>query len=411
MVRAAVQEFHGLDFSPETVREIVRRGRRAADTAVARGRCLPIGPRPPLPPIPVGVTSWRMAPGFGRDSLLVARLLGLGAHGPLEVDRLRERLLGLAGAEAFRGIWLHPTGTKDSVALEIEPIKSPTDVGGLGIAYDNELGGRAWAGIFDRRVFGSTVEGSGLLSVGRFQREAYATVLWHSDAGPRITPLATMRLRSEDIRQFDRNGAEIGTINTLDGRVGGALELWFGEPWRVRLGGDVIGFGGDGRRGVTKAGGSLRVDREGRSGPEVIGEALVNGGFQSARIATTWPVVHRSWNVVSTIRAQWGRNLPLEWMTPLGGDEGFPGLHLGELRGSDELFLSARFGYVLKGPLQLRLLLATGQTWTSHVPSADWKAGARLGLGADTPVGPMDVAYGVDFAGRGALYLRLGKWF
>jgi NTE family protein len=411
LIRPAVQEFRGLDFSPETIREIVRRGRRAADTSVARARCLPIGPRQAPPRIPAGITGWRMAAGFGGDSLLIARMLELGAHGPLEVDRLRQRLVGLGSAEAFRGIWLHPSGTQDSVGFEIEPIRSPSAVGGLGVAYDNELGGRAWAGIFDRRVFGSTVEGSGLLSVGRFQREAYGAVLWHSDAGPRITPLATMRLRSEDIRQFDPNGTELGTINTLDGRVGGALELWFGEPWRVRIGGELIGFGGDGRRGVTKAGGSLRVDRDGRRGPEVIGEALVNGAFQSARIAATWPVIHRSWNVVSTLRAQWGHDLPLEWTTPLGGDQGFPGLHLGEVRGTNELSLSGRFGYSLKGPLQLRLLVATGRTWTPNVPSPDWKVGARLGLGADTPVGPMDVAYGVDFAGRGALYVRLGKWF
>jgi hypothetical protein len=143
----------------------------------------------------------------------------------------------------------------------------------------------------------------------------------------------------------------------------------------------------------------------------VIGEALVTGAFQSARIGTTWPWIHRSWNVVGTIRAQWGRDLPLEWMAPLGGDQGFPGLHLGELRGTDELFGSARFGFALKGPLQLRLLVATGRTWTPNEPNPDWKAGARLGLGADTPLGPMDVAYGVDFAGRGALYVRLGRWF
>jgi hypothetical protein len=153
------------------------------------------------------------------------------------------------------------------------------------------------------------------------------------------------------------------------------------------------------------------VDRDSHFGPEIQGEALVTDAFQSARIAASWPVVHRSWSVLSTARAGWGRDLPLEWTTPLGGDQGFPGLHLGEDRGTDELFLSVRLGYTIKRPIQIRLLVATGRAWTPDVPSPDWKAGARLGLGADTPVGPVDVAYGVDFTGRGALYLRLGRWF
>jgi hypothetical protein len=86
-------------------------------------------------------------------------------------------------------------------------------------------------------------------------------------------------------------------------------------------------------------------------------------------------------------------------------------LHLGEERGSREVEASLRFGYAVKGPIQVRVLLATGRGWTPGTGGNDWVGGARLGFGADTPAGPIDVAYGVATTGRGALFLRLGKWF
>jgi hypothetical protein len=53
---------------------------------------------------------------------------------------------------------------------------------------------------------------------------------------------------------------------------------------------------------------------------------------------------------------------------------------------------------------------AAGRAWSAS-GDPDWLAGARAGLGADTPLGPIDVAYGIATSGRRSFYLRIGKWF
>ena len=413
MIRPAVQGFRSLDFSPRSVEELLRRGRQAADTALGVARCLPKSPPLIRPSLPGTLSGWHVTNGSATDSTLVARMLRLEPGAPIEPARLRERLIGLADAEALRGVWLNPTGTADSVSFAIEPIRSPSTVGGAGAAYDHDLGLRGWAGLFDRRMFGTTLEGSGLLSFGRFQQELYAAALWHFDAGwSRVTPIATVRLRTENLRQFRPNGLEVAAIGTSEAHVGAAVELRIGEPWRVKLGADGLAWGGESVRGQSGFGGSATIERDWRSGPQLVGETLITTGFRSVRLAADWPFEHRGFQFVPKARLGFGdAGLPPQRTFALGGDEGFPGLHLAERRGSREAFASIRLAHPIKGPIELRVTVAAGRAWTPASSPTDWIGGARLGLGTNTPAGPIDVAYGLTTTGRHALYLRLGQWF
>jgi exopolyphosphatase/pppGpp-phosphohydrolase len=47
----------------------------------------------------------------------------------------------------------------------------------------------------------------------------------------------------------------------------------------------------------------------------------------------------------------------------------------------------------------------------SKFPGGGWTAGARAGLGAETPVGPVRLEYGLALRGRDAIFVRLGRWF
>lgn len=411
-IRADVQSFRSLDFSRATTETILARGARAADTTLARARCLSPSEPPPVPPLPRTLSSWNLVGGTATDSTLIARMLRLERGAALEPARLRERLIGLAEAETFRGVWLNPTGGPDSVTFRIEPIKAPRTVGGAGLAYDKELGGRVWAGLFDRQLFGTTLEASALVSLGVWQRELFGTALWHFDAGwSRMTPMVTLRARSEGVRQFDPDGGDLPHVSTDDARLNAGIELRIGEHWRIRPAGDLVTWGGEGRRGERTAGGSVRLLRAARNGPQVTGETLLTPGFRFAHLVAGWTLADRRWKVAPAARAGWGEDLPLQWSFPLGGDDGFPGLHLGERRGSRELMGSVRFGYGVRGPIEIRLLLAVGRTWTPNGPDRDWLGGARLGVGADTPAGPIDLAWGLATSGRGTLFLRLGQWF
>jgi outer membrane translocation and assembly module TamA len=66
----------------------------------------------------------------------------------------------------------------------------------------------------------------------------------------------------------------------------------------------------------------------------------------------------------------------------------------------------------LLGPVLARVELAGGRTADAgSLLGGGWVGGARAGLGADTPVGPVRFEYGYGTEDRGAVYVRLGRWF
>ena len=117
--------------------------------------------------------------------------------------------------------------------------------------------------------------------------------------------------------------------------------------------------------------------------------------------------------VLPRIRLGWGDDLPIQVAFPLGGDEGFPGLHIGERRGDREAMLGLRFIVPIRGPLLGRLELAAGRTGVGSglLDRDGWLGGIRAGLGAETPVGPVRFEYGYSTEDRGAVLVRLGRWF
>ena len=221
-----------------------------------------------------------------------------------------------------------------------------------------------------------------------------------------------LRVRGEQIRRFDTAGVERPSIGTTDARFTVALEQRFGEQWRLRLGGDLLTWGGETLRGKTRPGVSLRLVGTPTDGLAFRSDVLVTKAWQSAQVGASRKIPAGSWTLLPAGRVGWTSAAPLQWTLPLGGPDGFPGLHQGERRGARELFGSLRLGHALKGPVEVRLLLAGGRTWTSATIESDaWIGGGRLSLGADSPIGPMDVGYGLATTGRGAFYLRLGQWF
>ncbi|MEZ4379373.1 MAG: hypothetical protein R3B35_13935, partial [Gemmatimonadales bacterium] len=135
------------------------------------------------------------------------------------------------------------------------------------------------------------------------------------------------------------------------------------------------------------------------------------------------------------VRLGVGHDLPANMVFTLGGADGFPGLHLGERPGDNEALVSLTLTRPLIGPIRLRIGGAWGRTAfgeTSFLtPNGDvrpdrilpgaytagrwfgpegWLVGARVGVGSDTPIGPVRLEYGVNDAGRKVVFLRVGRW-
>jgi NTE family protein len=414
LVRPAVEGFPSLNFSADNVDRLIRHGSGAADTTLPKARCLPRHPGAAQPALPSRVVGLTIEGTNASERLALRRLLGLGLSDSLDADLLHSRVRHLAHSEAYQAVWLVPRGAGDSVAFDMSIRRAPRRVAGLGLVYDNELGGRMWAGAVDRRVFDLALEGSTALFLGEFRKELYLGFRRNYQLGRQLmTPAFTTRLATESVRRFDPGGDELGTAFTREALGFLGLERSFDAGWRVALGLSAHAWHEPGRNRSTLGVGAQGV-KAGRSGGQVLGIDLIwTGLYHRAAFDGEVSVRTGSVRLEPRLRMGWGERLPLQATFPLGGEDGFPGLHIGERRGDREFVLSALLTYALKGPFVGRVELAAGRSAFGGeiLGSGGWLAGARAGVGAETPVGPVRFEYGVTGDGREAVFVRLGRWF
>jgi predicted acylesterase/phospholipase RssA len=414
MVRPAVEGFTGLNFSADKVDRLIRRGSTAADTTLPKGRCLSHGPAAARPALPRRISGLAMRGTNASERLALRRLLGFGSSDTLDVDLLYSRVRQLAGSEAYRAVWLAPHGAGDSVAFDLTVQRAPRRAAGLGLSYDNELGGRMWVGAVDRRVLDLALEGSTALFLGEFRKELYLGFHRNYQIGRQLMrPALTTRLATESVRRFDPDGEELGTAFTREALGFLGVERSFGAGWQVSMGLNAHLWHQPGQNRST-LGLAARAVKAARSGTQVLGIDLDwTGLYHRAAFDGTVSVKTGALRLEPRLRVGWGEHLPLQAGFPLGGEDGFPGLHLGERRGDREVVLSALVTYGLTGPFVARLELATGRSAVGGkmLASDGWLAGVRAGLGAETPVGPVRFEYGLTKNGREAVFVRLGRWF
>lgn len=414
LVRPAVEGFPSLNFSAANVDRLIRHGSGAADTILPRARCLPRSPRAGRAVLPRRLAGLTIEGSNASEGLALRRLLGLGLGDSLDADLLHSRVRQLAHSEAYQAVWLMPRGAGDSVAFDVSLQRAPRRVAGLGLAYDNELGGRMWVGAVERRVFDLALEGSTALFLGEFRKELYLGLRRNYQLGRQLmTPTFTTRLATEWVRRFEADGDEIGTAFTREALGFLGVERLFDAGWRVALGLSAQAWHEPGRNRSTLGIGAQGI-KAGRSGEQVLGVDLIwTGLYHRAAFDGMASIRTGALHFEPRLRLGWGERLPLQASFPLGGEDGFPGLHIGERRGDREVVISTLFTYALKGPFVGRIELAAGRSaFGGGVLAPDgWLAGARVGLGAETPVGPVRFEYGLTHGGRDAVFVRLGRWF
>jgi predicted acylesterase/phospholipase RssA len=414
LIRPAVEGFTGLDFSQGKVDALIHRGSKAAETALSHVHCLPRGGVYRRRNLPRRVTHVGYQSKNSSERLALSRLLGLGLTDTLSPPLLRSRIRQLGTTEAYQAVWLSPEGAGDSVSFDISARRAARRTAGLGLAYDNELGGRMWLGAVDRRLFDLSLEGSSALRLGEFRKELYLGFRRYYQVGQQLmTPTLSVRLASESVRRFDASGNELDAEETREAVGFLGIERALERSWQVEIGLAGHDWHEPGQDLAT-LGGIGKVTKLGRSGTELFeAELASNGVYQRAMVAGEATATVAGLRLRPRLRLGWGDHLPLQAMMPLGGDDGFPGLHLGERRGDRECFASMLLTYGLKGPFVARLEIATGRSAIggAFLDSNGWLAGARTGIGADTPVGPIRFEYGATTTGRGAVFVRLGQWF
>lgn len=418
-IRPDVDGFASLNFSRGSIDRLLDRGLRAADSVVRPTECRSPASSRPSPALPTRLTGV----GFGgadlSERLALSRLLGFDPgklRDTLDYGLLLRRVRTLAAAsEAYESVWLGPTGAGDSVRLDLAPRPSARRVAGLGLAYDNELGGRMWAGVVDRRFLGRALEGSGALFLGELRRELLVGLRRNYQVGRQLfRPTIEIRLAHEDIRRFDGDGDEIGQAVIREAIGFAGIERSLGTGWDLGIGAEGRTWDEPHRSDRSTIGAVARLTGATRQRGRVLwAETQWTGMYQRVAFEGTLAARLGVVRLTPRLRLGWGDGLPLQLGFPLGGDDGFPGYHLGERRGDREAMTSLLFTVPVRGPLLARLEIAAGGTdaRSARFTGGGWTTGARIGLGAETPVGPVRFEYGVALRGRGALFVRLGRWF
>lgn len=412
-IRPLVRGFRNLDFDPENREQLVLNGQAAADSVLPRARCLPRRPPVQVPPLPTWLASWEVVNGTARDGETMGRVLGLSHDQRIDPVALEAQLAELPNIEAFRELWLGPTGLGDTITFRARKVPAAERVGGIGVAYDHDLGGRLWLGALDRTTLRG-IEGGGIVTLGRYRSDFTGTVVRH--LGVRrmsLMPLASILLRSEDVRQFTADGSSVTTLDTREAIGLAGMEWARSGSWRVRVGGQATFWHSpDGKNHST--GGLALVARTEPGVPlSGNGELTLLGDYRYARVEVGREFSKGALSLAPMARLGVGDRLPVQATFELGGTDGFPGLQIGERRGDREALVQVQSILRVLGPVGARLLLAAGRSAVGGglLDQEGWLAGARIGVGAKTPIGPVLFEYGFASNGRRAAFIRVGRWF
>jgi hypothetical protein len=284
----------------------------------------------------------------------------------------------------------------------------------IGLAYDNELGGRMWVGAVDRRVFGLALEGSGALLLDAFRKELHAGFRRKFQLVRQLMdPVLTVGLATEEIRRFDGDGDELGELETREALGFAGVERVFPHGWELSLGLRGHVWREPARHDLSTLGVAAHAIRVSRTRGRVVrADAVWTGVYQRARLEAELLGEFGSVRVMPRFSLGWGDDLPIQLAFPLGGEEGFPGLHIRERRGGREAVLGLMFTAPIKGPLLGRIEFASGRTASGGSLLGDdgWVGGIRAGIGAETPLGSVRFEYGYSTEDRGAVFVRLGDW-
>jgi NTE family protein len=414
LVRPDVEGFTGLNFSAPRVARLLANGRAAADTALRSLTCLPRSPERGRSALPRVVTGFTADGANDSERLALERMLGVGLSDTLDVDLLRSRLRDLGSTDAYHSVWLGPRGTGDSVGFALSMRRAARREVALGLAYDNELGGQMWTGGVDRRLFGLALEGSAAVFLDALRKEVYAGLRRKFQLARQVLdPTVSVRLATEDVRQFDVDGDELDELETREAIGFLGVERVLPDGWELGLGIHGHTWDEPARENVSTAGLAFRAVRASRLRGEVArAEAVWAGVYRRASVNAELLARFGEVRFTPRIRLGWGEDLPIQDAFPLGGTDGFPGLHIGERRGDREAMLGLMLTTPVKGLLLARVEAAGGRTANGGSLLGDdgWVGGIRAGFGADTPVGPVRFEYGYSTEDRGAVFVRLGDW-
>jgi NTE family protein len=441
-VSTNVSDITNLDFSASVVTQLIERGAAAART-IPSSSCLPrrVRVEHPLPPVSTAIVTQNAVPGAAellRSAVrpTESRLPGWlrrssvspsPASAPLVLDTVQARLARAGTSGILRALWLSPKrASGDSVAFD--PIIRWADQRTIGVggAYDNDLGAQAWVAIANRHAIlhqgFPALESGGRLTLGARRQEGFVS-LRRSDTDVRysVSPFALLMVARENEPFFVESPSGPPAKIDLPAVVEQLLQLGVDVPispqWTLQTGALVRRWHGgltDSARTRAPIGVALRVDH-GDETRRQFGRLDLEWNQRYTRASGRFSLLTRTpvARFTSTIRAgATSVEAPYSAWFLLGGTEGFPGLNVRESIGTWTASYMLDAARHLYGPLNTQITGMTGTVSRSadRAFGGTWLFGARVGIGADSPIGPIRLQYGLSTTGRRQWFARIGRW-
>jgi NTE family protein len=232
LIRPDIRGYKSLNFSPEAVGALIDRGYQAAREALADYPCPPAEPRSPQRPAsPLVLASVSVRGTREERARYLPSLFGMTEGDTLDPQDVRSGFRALARSEAVRSVWLNPTGRPDSLVLAMQVHNASHRLAAVGLAYDNDLGGRMWAGGVDRALFQEHLEGSIATSLGELRQDADIGLRLTTVRDRRPRPALTAQVVREDIRRFDAEGVQLKATRVQEVLGFAGVEQQFGGRW------------------------------------------------------------------------------------------------------------------------------------------------------------------------------------
>ena len=390
--------------------------RRCPVSPAAAPRCLLARAR-----FPRGSPASRMRGANASERLALTRLLG--ARRRARATRSTSSCSGSGSAplppppKRTSRCGSRPPARATRSTLDLVIRRAARRVAGLGLAYDNELGGRMWAGIVDRRLFGRALEGSGACS------SASSAASSRSACAGTSRSAASSSIRRSRCGWPTRTSAgstptarSSGRPSRREASASPGVERPLAHGWELALGAEGRAWDEPGRADRSRpwAAWPGSPARPGSADACFEAEVAVDRGL-SAGGARGHGCNAGSASCGSCRGSGWAgaTGCRCSSASRSAGTTGFPGYHLGERRGDREAMLGVLFTVPLKGPLLARIEFAGGGTGAG-APLRGRRLDRRAyasGSARRRRSGRCGSSMALALRGRDALFVRLGRWF
>jgi NTE family protein len=415
-IRSPVADVGSLAFNDADLDAIIAVGQHAAVRALHTASCIPRPSGPENPgTLPTHIGSVTVENAGTREARILADYLAVTPGQPVDVFSLQHALRRLSVGGRYQAVWLQPSGSGDTVVFHAAIDRSPRSRAGVGLAYDDDIGGRIWVGGAWRPFPERDINATALIAGGALRTSAVIGVTGYDRVQWRLLqPFFLLGVAQEQIRLFDAKQHVSGELTTREVSSSLGVEREMPLGWTGEVGLESRAWQPPDMADVGTIGGIVRLRNQSPSGDvRVQFEGAWTTRYDREAVDLAYPMSWGRLTLTPRLRYATGEHLPLELTYALGGSNGFPGLRIGNDRGDREVMAGLTAARRIIGPVAVRLEVDGGQTATGGpaFPTLPWLVGVRGGLGAETPVGPVRFEYGGTNRGQRALFVRIGYWF